>query len=363
MKILITGNMGYIGPCVVQRLRTSYPGAFLVGLDMGYFANCLTNAEVLPECRVDMQYFTDVRKLQTDLFRDVDAIVHLAAISNDPMGNTFEKVTFDINHLASIDLAKKAKEAGVKSFVYASSCSMYGAADDGARTEDSPLNPLTAYAKSKVATERDLERLADNKFKVTSLRFSTACGMSERLRLDLVLNDFVAGAVSTKKITILSDGTPWRPLINIKDMAKAIDWAVRRDSQNGGDFLAVNVGSDEWNYQVKELAQAVADIIPGVTVSINKNAQPDKRSYRVNFELFKKLAPDHQPEVSLNATIIELKNGLEAMNFNDDNFRNSRFMRLKVLNHLREHGFLNEDLGWADQIKEGRKNGTENASA
>jgi len=349
MKILITGNMGYIGPCVVQRLRTSYPGAVLVGLDMGYFANCLTNAEILPECRVDMQYFADVRKLQTDLLRGVDAIVHLAAISNDPMGNTFEKVTFDINHLASIDLAKKAKEAGVKSFVYASSCSMYGAADDGARTEDSPLNPLTAYAKSKVATERDLEKLADNKFKVTSLRFSTACGMSERLRLDLVLNDFVAGAVSTKKITILSDGTPWRPLINIKDMARAIDWAVRRDSQNGGDFLAVNVGSDEWNYQVKELAQAVADIIPGVSVSINKNAQPDKRSYRVNFELFKKLAPDYQPEVSLNATIIELKNGLEAMNFNDDNFRNSRFMRLKVLNHLREHGFLNEYLGWADQ--------------
>jgi nucleoside-diphosphate-sugar epimerase len=349
MKILITGNMGYIGPCVVQRMRTSYPGAVLAGLDMGYFANCLTNAEILPECRVDIQYFADVRKLQTDLLKGVDAIVHLAAISNDPMGNTFEQVTFDINHLASIDLAKKAKETGVKSFVYASSCSMYGAADDGARTEDSPLNPLTAYAKSKVATERDLEKLADNKFKITSLRFSTACGMSERLRLDLVLNDFVAGAVSTKKITILSDGTPWRPLINIKDMARAIDWAVRRNSQNGGDFLAVNVGSDEWNYQVKELAQAVADIIPGVSVSINKNAQPDKRSYRVNFELFKKLAPDYQPEVSLNATIIELKNGLEAMNFNDDNFRNSRFMRLKVLNHLREYGFLNEHLGWADQ--------------
>ncbi len=346
MKILITGNMGYIGPCVVQRLRTSYPGAVLVGLDMGYFANCLTNAEILPECRVDMQYFADVRKRQTDLIRDVDAIVHLAAISNDPMGNTFEKVTFDINHLASIDLAKKAKEAGVKSFVYASSCSMYGAADDGARTEDSPLNPLTAYAKSKVATERDLTKLADNKFKVTSLRFSTACGMSERLRLDLVLNDFVAGAVSTKKITILSDGTPWRPLINIKDMAKAIDWAVSRDSRNGGDFLAVNVGSDEWNYQVKELAQAVADIIPGVSVSINKNAQPDKRSYRVNFGLFKKLASDYQAEVSLNETIIQLKNGLEAMNFNDDNFRNSRFMRLKVLNHLREEGLLNENLEW-----------------
>lgn len=346
MKILITGNMGYIGPCVVQRLRASYPGSVLVGLDMGYFANCLTSAEILPECRVDIQYFTDVRKASIDLLRDVDSVIHLAAISNDPMGNTYERVTLDINHLASIDLAKKAKDAGVKSFVYASSCSMYGAADDGPRTEDSPLNPLTAYAKSKVATEKDLKQIADNKFKVTSLRFSTACGMSERLRLDLVLNDFVACAVSTKKIVILSDGTPWRPLINIRDMAKAIDWAVRRDAKNGGDFLAVNIGSDEWNYQVKELAEAVASVIPGVDVSINKDAQPDKRSYRVNFGLFKSLAPEYLPSVSLNQTIKELKDGLEAMNFKDGNFRNSRFMRLKILTHLREQGFLNEDLGW-----------------
>ncbi|MBI5055564.1 MAG: SDR family oxidoreductase [Nitrospirae bacterium] len=347
MKILITGNMGYIGPCVVQRLRASCPGAVLAGLDTGYFASCLTNAEILPECRVDMQYFADVRKLQMDILKDVDAIVHLAAISNDPMGNTFEKVTHDINYLASISLAEKAKEAGVKSFVYASSCSMYGAADDGPRTERSALNPLTAYARSKVATERDLENLADNKFKVTSLRFSTACGFSERLRLDLVLNDFVACAVSTKKITILSDGTPWRPLINIKDMAKAIDWAVSRDPRNGGDFLAVNVGSDEWNFQVKELAEAVAAVIPGVDVSINKDAQPDKRSYRVNFELFRKLAPDHQPVVDIKTTVRELKEGLEAMHFSNGNFRNSNFMRLKALNHLRERGLLTEDLEWA----------------
>ncbi len=355
MKILITGNMGYIGPCVVQRLRTSHPGAVLVGLDMGYFANCLTHAQILPECRVDAQYFADVRNVSIDLLKDVDSIIHLAAISNDPMGNSFEKVTFDINHLASIDLAKKAKDAGVKSFVYASSCSMYGAADDGPRTEASPLNPLTAYAKSKVATEGDLEKLADKKFRATSLRFSTACGMSERLRLDLVLNDFVAGAVSTKKITILSDGTPWRPLINIKDMAKAIDWAVMREAQNGGDFLAVNVGSDEWNYQVKDLAEAVASVIPGVNISINKNAQPDKRSYRVNFELFKRLAPGYQPSVGLKQSVEELKAGLEAMNFSDGNFRSSMFMRLKVLNHLREQGLLNENLEWAGKVHTGIK--------
>ncbi|MEW6601461.1 MAG: SDR family oxidoreductase [Nitrospirota bacterium] len=347
MKILITGNMGYIGPCVVQRLRASYPDATLAGLDMGYFANCLTNAVILPECRVDTQYFEDVRNIDENVLRGVDSIVHLAAISNDPMGNTFEKVTNDINFLASIDLAKKARNAGVKSFVYASSCSMYGAADDGPRTESSALNPLTAYARSKVATEIDLQKIADDKFKVTSLRFSTACGFSERLRLDLVLNDFVACAVSSKKITILSDGTPWRPLIDIKDMAKAIDWAITRESKNGGNFLAVNVGSDSWNYQVKDLAEAVAKIIPGVEVSINKNAQPDKRSYQVSFELFKKLAPDYQPDVNLTRSITELKEGLEAMHFGDENFRNSRFMRLKVLTYLREKGMLTENLEWA----------------
>jgi len=346
MKILITGNMGYIGPCVVHQLRAFYPGATLVGLDMGYFANCLTNVEVLPECGVDVQYFADMRKLPAGLLTGVDAIVHLAAISNDPMGNTFEEVTNDINYRSSIDLAKKAKEAGVRRFVFASSCSMYGFADDAPRTETSPLNPLTAYAKSKVFTERDLKEIADQKFVVTSLRFATACGMSERLRLDLVLNDFVAGAVASKKITILSNGTPWRPLINIQDMARAIDWAIKRELTDGGEFIAVNTGSNEWNYQVKDLAEAVVRVIPNVDVSINKNAQPDKRSYRVSFDLFKKVAPDYQPEVDLITTIKELKRGLEAMEFKDEDFRNSQFMRLKVLTHLRNKGLLTEKLEW-----------------
>lgn len=350
MKILITGNMGYIGPCVVQRLRTSYPDATLVGLDMGYFATCLTNTEVLPESRVDLQYFADMRQLPADCLKNVDAVVHLAAISNDPMGNKFERVTLDINYRASIELAKKAKEAGAKAFVYASSCSMYGSADDSPRTETAPLNPLTAYAISKMSTERDLETLADTKFKVTSLRFSTACGMSERLRLDLVLNDFVAGAVASKQITILSDGTPWRPLINLKDMAKAIDWAISRDIADGGGFLSLNVGSNEWNYQVKDLAEAIAKVIPDVDISINKNAQPDKRSYRVSFDLFKKLAPDYQPEVDLISSIRELKDGLEAMHFDDPDFRNSRYMRLKMLTGLRNKGLLTEDLEWSNDL-------------
>lgn len=346
MKILITGNMGYIGPCVVERLRKSCPEATILGYDMGFFAHCMTNSAVLPECRVDTQYFGDVRHISSKLLKDVDSIVHLAAVSNDPMGKTYENVTHEINYQASIDVAKKAKEAGVKSYVYASSCSMYGAADDGPRNEESPLNPLTAYARSKIATEKDLEHLASDNFIITSLRFSTACGMSERLRLDLVLNDFVAGAVASRNITILSDGTPWRPLINIKDMARAIDWAIQRRPDNGGEFLAVNVGSNEWNYQVKELAEAVAEVIPDVEISINENAQPDKRSYRVSFDLYMKLAPDYQPQMDLHTTVKELKNGLESMNFHDENFRSSNYMRLMMLNQLRDAGLISDRLEW-----------------
>ena len=346
MRILITGNMGYVGPAVYRQFRATRPAAELAGFDMAYFGNCVTTSGALPEALLDVQHFGDMRSFPVNILDGVDAVIHLAGISNDPMGNKFEKVTLDINHRASVELAKNAKSRGVKAFVFASSCSMYGSADDSPKKEGDPLNPLTAYAKSKVYTERDLEPLADDGFKVTCLRFSTACGMSERLRLDLVLNDFVAGAFTSKRITILSDGTPWRPLINIKDMARAIDWAIDRDPSAGGSFLSVNVGSDEWNTQVKDLALAVAELVPGVEISINKNAQPDKRSYRVNFELFRKLAPRHQPLVDLNTTIQELWEGLTSLRFKDADFRSSHYMRLKVLDFLREQGALDENLCW-----------------
>lgn len=345
MRILITGNMGYVGPSVLHRLRQSYPQATLIGLDKGYFAHCLTNAEILPECRADIQYFADVRHLRPEILEGVDAVVHLAAISNDPMGNTFEEVTIDINFRASVELARQAKLAGVKAFVFASSCSMYGQADDTPRKENSPLNPLTAYAKSKVRTEVELQKIADNNFTVTCLRFATACGMSDRLRLDLVVNDFVACAVTSRNITILSDGTPWRPLIHVKDMDRAFDWAISRNGAHG-DFLAVNVGSNAWNYQVKELAEAVAKVVPGVSISINKNAPPDSRSYRVDFSLYERLAPKHQPQVDLLTAIVELKEGLEAMGFNNPDFRSSEYMRLVVLKRLREKGILDGNLEW-----------------
>ena len=344
MRIIVTGNMGYIGPIVVRQLKKTYAEAQIIGLDAGFFAHCLTNAPVLPESLVDLQYFQDVRNVTQDIFQGADAVVHLAAVSNDPIGNRFEKVTGDVNYKSSERIAALAKQAGVGRFVFASSCSIYGAATNGGCTEDSPLNPLTAYARSKVATEQALAKLADAQFVVTCHRFATACGMSERLRLDLVLNDFVACALSSGEISVLSDGTPWRPLIHVEDMARAIDWAIQRDISQGNYFLAVNTGSNAWNYQIKDLALAVAEVMPEIKVSINKNAQPDKRSYRVNFDLFEKLAPSHQPLHNLHTAIDGLKDGLEAIKFNDRDFRNSNFIRLKVLNDLVASRILDSNL-------------------
>jgi nucleoside-diphosphate-sugar epimerase len=346
MRILVTGNMGYIGPVLIRYLRMHRPDAWIAGYDTGFFGHCLTDAQILPEIQADVQFFGDVRQISRDILENVDAVVQLAAISNDPMGNKFAMPTYEINHHASVRLAEMARDAGVKRWIFASSCSMYGAAGDGPRREGDALNPLTAYARSKMATEESLKAMDRGSMVVTALRFATACGMSPRLRLDLVLNDFVACALTNREITVLSDGTPWRPLIHVEDMARAIDWALGRTAEEGGDFLAVNAGSDSWNYQVRDLADAVAARVSDVRVSINTAAPPDLRSYRVNFDLFRELAPNHQPQVSLNQAIDEIKHGLERMRFSDGAFRNSSFMRLKVLEAHIEAGRLSDNLSW-----------------
>jgi len=345
-SILITGNMGYVGPCLVAHLRHLYPDARLIGLDTGFFAASVLPGQALPECLLDVQHFHDIREPLGSILSEVDAVVHLAAISNDPMGKSFEEVTEAINHEATIRFAREAKKAGVARFVFASSCSVYGLAEKGARTEQSSVNPLTAYARSKVACEQGLEELASDDFIVTCLRFATACGASPRLRLDLVLNDFVASAVSARKIQILSNGKPWRPLIAVEDMARAFDWALTRKASAGGEFLIVNAGSNAWNYQVHELASVVAEVVPGTSVEINKNAAPDNRSYRVDFSLFRLLAPHHQPAASLEQVIANLKNLLESSGFNDANFRSSSLMRLNMLTKFVTDGELTKDLEW-----------------
>ena len=344
MKILITGNLGYVGPGVVREFRQHYPDAVLTGFDIGYFSQYVTSRNIIPDSGLNTQYYGDVRQFPEKLLEGVDTVIGLAAISNDPIGNRFEEPTHDINCKAIVDLAQKSKNKGVKKFVFASSCSVYGSAEDTPRTEDSALNPLTAYAKSKINAESGLKPLADKNFQVTCLRFATACGMSDRLRLDLVLNDFVAGAITNKEINILSDGTPWRPLIHVLDMARAMRWAHERNGSSGGDFVVVNAGSNAWNYQVKELANMVQQIMPEVNVSINKDAAPDKRSYRVNFDLFEKLAPDHQPQYDLEAAVHGLINGLKEMEFQDSNYRNSNLMRLNVIQGLVKAGTIDQSL-------------------
>lgn len=346
MRILITGNMGYVGPVLVRHLRKRHPKAELVGFDAGYFGHSLTGATSCPEALLSRQHFGDVRTFPVDLLEGVDAVIHLAAISNDPMGREFEEITDAINRRASVRLAIAAAEAGVKNFVFASSCSMYGASEGGPRRETDPTNPLTAYARSKIGTEDDLQSTDLGAMTFTSLRFATACGMSDRLRLDLVLNDFVACAITSGEITVLSDGSPWRPLIDVEDMARAIEWASMRPAENGGRWLAVNVGSNAHNYQVHELAEAVARRVPGTRVSINTAAPPDRRSYRVDFSLFAKIAGSFLPQVSLDESIDRLAEGLRRMRFADADFRNSPYMRLNTLRRHISEGRLSPDLTW-----------------
>jgi nucleoside-diphosphate-sugar epimerase len=346
MRILITGNMGYVGPVLTRFLREHKPDAELFGFDAGFFGHSLTCVEALPEILLDQQVFGDIRELPPRLLDGTDAVVHLSAVSNDPMGNKFEAVTGDINQQASVRLAKLAAERGVKNFVFASSCSMYGYAEGGARKETDPTHPLTAYARSKIGAEKAFAELDLGRMTFTALRFATACGMSDRLRLDLVLNDFVACAIASGEISVLSDGTPWRPLIDVEDMARAISWAIVRKPDNGGKFLAVNAGRDESNYQVRDLAEAVARQVPGTKVSINKNAPPDKRSYKVDFSLFKSLTADHIPQVTLDESIRRLREGLTTMGFADKDFRNSQYMRLKTLERHMADGRLGADLRW-----------------
>ncbi|WP_170773282.1 NAD-dependent epimerase/dehydratase family protein [Ruegeria lacuscaerulensis] len=345
-KILVTGNTGYVGPVLGRFLKQRHADLHLVGYDAGFFSHSLTGSDFLPEIVYDTQHYGDTRDITADHLAGCDAVVHLAAVSNDPMGKEFETVTHDINRAASVRLAKLAAECGVSNFVFASSCSMYGAAEGGPRKETDATAPQTAYARSKIGTELDLQEADLGDMTLTSLRFATACGMSDRLRLDLVLNDFVACAMATNKIVVLSDGTPWRPLIDVEDMARAIEWAALRETSNGGKFLAVNAGRDESNVRISELAEKVKAQFPGTVVEINTDAPPDKRSYQVDFALFKSLAPESIPQVTLEQSIERLRAGLEHFGFGDTDFRSSSFIRLNALRAHIDSGRLSRDLRW-----------------
>lgn len=344
MKILLIGHRGYIGPVAARHLARAIPGAEIHGVDAGWFKG--SEAAPFPDDAFASQRMADVRDLAEADFAGFDAVVALAAVSNDPIGKEFEDATAEINSAAVLKSARAARAAGVGRFVFASSCSMYGAGSDSLRKETDTLNPLTAYARSKVATEEGLRGLAGDGFRVTSLRFATACGASPMLRLDLVLNDFVATALRTGKIEVLSDGSPWRPLIHVEDMARAIEWALVRQ---GAALVEVNVGSQAWTWQVGQLARDVAAILGGVSVEINTAAQPDKRSYRVDFSRFAALAPDHQPQKDFAEAVRELAAEVRGIDFAGAAVRESRFIRLNILRGHVAGGRLDGALRWTAQ--------------
>lgn len=345
-KILVTGNLGYVGSEVTKFLRHKNPKSEIFGFDSGFFLGNLTHAGRPSETLLDSQFYGDTRNFPYNILNDVDVVIHLAAISNDPIGNKFEKVTHDINYTASVEIAKQAKSRGVKHFVFASSCSIYGKGGNDLKDENDIPNPLTAYAKSKVMTEEKLDLIADSNFIITSLRFATACGYSERLRLDLVLNDFVASAIASRKINILSDGMPWRPLIYVKDMAKAINWASQRPLSKGGSHLIINTGDNDWNYRIHELGNIIKKTLSNVDIEIANKTQSDDRSYRVNFNLFRELALTDFTMSNIKDVIIELYEGLKIIGFKDENFRNSSLCRLIKIQSMRDNKSINDKLMW-----------------
>ncbi len=344
-RILVIGGSGYVGPEVIRRLKHSTPTASVHGIDAGWFASQCDGAGPVPEILYDSFRFMDVRDLTAEDLEDYESIVYLAAISNDPMGHRFADLTHQINHREAIRVASLARDRGTREFVLASSASVYGRGDDD-RTETSSLDPQTEYARSKLAAENELQALANPNFQVSCLRFATACGWSPRVRLDLVLNDFVASALTEGRIVVLSDGSPWRPLIHVKDMALAIEWALSPERQSVGDYLVVNVGCADWNFRIRDLADAVAGTMGGISVSINSDAAPDTRSYRLNFSMWQQIAPNHQPAATLTETIQELATNLTEVSGLSPEFRTSNRIRLRRLQELTVAGFLDDELRW-----------------
>ena len=349
-RILIVGNLGYVGPVVARHFRETMPDAELIGFDAGYFSARLLDTARPPDVDLDRQYFGDIRAFDPTILDGVDAVIQLAALSNDPLGKFFEALTPNINFGGVQTVAEAAKAHGVRRFVFASSCSVYGAGGDAPKMEHDSLAPQTAYARSKIDAENMLARLASPSFLVTNLRFATAGGFSPRLRLDLVLNDFVAAALVTERIEILSNGRPLRPLIHVEDMARAMRWGIERSLDNAGPLVTVNTGADANNFMIADLADAVANELGDVSVSVNHAAPEDQRSYRVDFSTFARLAPDHQPRFGLTEMVNDLAENLRRLGFADPDFRRGGLIRLNALKMLVDEGVLTPDLRWTRSV-------------
>ena len=339
MRILLTGHKGYIGAVAGPMMHTA--GHEVVGLDADLFAGCDFGQATpdIPEVRKDLR---DITKADLEGF---DAIVHLAALSNDPLGNLDPKLTYSINHLASVRLAELAKAAGAKRFVFSSSCSTYGAAGDAILDEMASLNPITAYGESKVLVERDVARLADDDFSPTYMRNATAYGASPRLRLDVVLNDLVAWAHTTGKILIKSDGTPWRPIVHICDIIGAMLSVLEapREAVHNETF---NVGRTEENFRIRELAAIVSDTIPGCHVEYAHGGGPDKRCYRVNCDKIRRVVPTFHPQWTARKGAQELYDAYRAAGLTFEDIESGRYTRMTQISQLLTSDQLDASLRW-----------------
>ncbi len=339
--ILITGNTGYIGMVMTGFFqRHSHRTA---GLDSNYYEG---NEFFPPEAQPHRQIIKDIRDIDEKDLEGVTSIVHLAALSNDPLGDINPALTHEINYLASVRLAELAKKAGVQRFIFSSSCSMYGiAANDRPLTEEGELNPITAYAKAKVNAERDISKMADDNFHPVFMRNATVYGLSPGLRLDLVVNNLVAWAYLTGKVAIMSDGTPWRPIIHVEDFCRAF-LSVLESPVEKIHNMAFNVGINEENYQIRDIAEEVKKVVPGCSVEILNKTGEDERTYRVDFTKLKDTFPDFNPAWNVQRGIEELYRAYRDFKLTLEDFNSPRYFRVRWIRHLIENKKLNNDLRW-----------------
>jgi nucleoside-diphosphate-sugar epimerase len=343
VRVLVTGHHGYIGSILVGQLLDREHD--VVGLDTYLYEGCDFTEDrtpAVPAVRMDVR---DVTSAELEGF---DAVVHLAALSNDPTGDLNPECTYAVNHRASVALAQEAKRAGVERFLFASSCSLYGAAEEDWIDEHAAFNPVTAYGESKVLAERDIGLLADDSFSPTFLRNATAHGLSPRHRGDVVVNNLTAFAFATGEVLMQSDGSPWRPLVHIEDISRAFVGMLEapRELIHGEAF---NVGADAENYQIRDVARIVEEVVPGARIALATGAGPDKRSYRVSFAKLERTFPELAPQWTVRASTEQMFAAYREQSLRIEDFQGSRFMRIARLRELMAEGRLDETLRWQER--------------